>query len=372
MSRDLSEFLNERDPFWPHPLTVEVTGFKNKALGAFHANLAVGCSHGCRFCYVTSVSVAKLAKQLREHGVSHPVSEWGNYLLPRVWDEPTFRKSLQHAMAIPHSELLPDGHRAVFYCSTTDPFQISRHRDPRVRKLHQAQMELLFRRSLEIIRDESDLRIRILTRSPLAAKHFGLMKSLGDRLLFGMSVPSLDDALVRCYEPNAPGVMKRLECMRKAKEAGLHVYVAVAPTYPEMGLDDYREIHTMIKSLDPVTVYHEPINVRGGNVDLMENEFHKLGLEFRSDIFRNTENWAVYATQALRDFEAAAGEVGFSDQLKLWPDGDLMGESAIQAVVDAGIFKNALEMAEWIKNQWERPVVWPGVTSKAREVAGEL
>ena len=103
MSRDLSEFLNERDPFWPHPLTVEVTGFKNKALGAFHANLAVGCSHGCRFCYVTSVSVAKLAKQLREHGVSHPVSEWGNYVLPRIWDEPTFRKSLHQFQKLFHS-----------------------------------------------------------------------------------------------------------------------------------------------------------------------------------------------------------------------------------------------------------------------------
>jgi DNA repair photolyase len=206
----------------------------------------------------------------------------------------------------------------VFYCSTTDPFQVSRHRDAHVRKVHQEQMDLLFRRSLEIIRDESDLRVRILTRSPLAEKSFDLMKSLGDRLLFGMSLPSLDDELVRLYEPNAPGVKKRLECLQKAKAAGLHVYVAVAPTFPEEGIEDYRKILTVINPLDPVTVFHEPINVRGGNVDLMEQHFQKEGREFHAEALRG--GWAVYAARALRDFETAAEEVGLSDRLKLWPD----------------------------------------------------
>lgn len=359
MQRNLLSLIHDPDPFWPHPLTVEPTGFKKKALGAFHVNLAIGCSHGCRFCYVPSVSAVKQAEKLRKMGASQPMFGWGSYLFPRIWDEHAFRLSLRKAMRTPDSELLPDGNRAVFFCSTTDAFQVSHHPDSKVRRFHQEQMDLLFRRSLEIIRDESDLRVRILTRSPLAANYFDLMKSLGDRLLFGMSIPSLDDELVRLYEPHAPGVQKRLECLQKAKEAGLHVYVAVAPTFPEQEIDDYRKILTVINSLAPVTVFHEPVNVRGGNVDLMEREFHRKGLDSHGDIFRNRKGWAVYAARSLMEFEIAAQETGLEDRLKLWPDRDLLEEDAIDAVVEGGLFADPLEFTNWVHDHWVRPSAWP-------------
>jgi DNA repair photolyase len=363
MQRDLRFLIHSPDPFWPHPLTVERTGFKNKALGAFHVNLAIGCSHGCRFCYVPSVSTVKQARALRKMGTSHPMFGWGGYLYPRIWDEHAFRLSLRKAMRTPDRELLPDGNRAVFYCSTTDAFQVSRHPDSNVRRFHQDQMDLLFRRSLEIIRDESDLRVRILTRSPLAASHFDLMKTLGDRLLFGMSIPSLDDELVRLYEPQAPGVTKRLECLRKAKDVGLHVYAAVAPTFPEQGIEDFRKILTVINSLDPVTVFHEPVNVRGGNVDLMAHEFRNEGLEFPGEIFRNRKRWAVYAARSLTEFEDAARDIGLEDRLKLWPDADLQHEDAVQAVVESGLFADESEFKTWIEAHWARPSAWPNSES---------
>ena len=361
MKRDLLSLIYNPDPFWPHPLTVEPTGFKNKALGAFHVNLAIGCSHGCRFCYVPSVSAIKQAKKLRKLGVTQPMFGWGSYLFPRLWNEHAFRLSLRKAMETPDSKLLPDGNRAVFYCSTTDAFQVSRHWNPKVKQLHQGQMDLLFRRSLELIRDESDLRVRILTRSPLSANYFDLMKTLGDRLLFGMSIPTLDDEVVRLYEPHAPGVQKRLECLQKAKQEGLHVYVAVAPTFPEQGIGDFRKILTVINSLDPVTVFHEPVNVRGGNVDLMEGEFRPKGIDFHGDIFRSPKNWAVYAARALKEFELAAHEVGLAEVLKLWPDTALLTEESMDAVVESGLFADHLEMANWITRQWEIPSAWPDV-----------
>ena len=77
--------------------------------------------------------------------------------------------------------------------------------------------------------------VRILTRSPLARGDFDLYRTFGNRLLFGMSIPTLDDRLARLYEPKAPAPSKRLETLRLAAANGIPVYAAVAPTYPEQG-----------------------------------------------------------------------------------------------------------------------------------------
>ena len=98
----------------------------------------------------------------------------------------------------------------------------------------------LVRRSLELIRDQSTLNVRILSRSPLARADFDLFKSFGPRLLFGMSLPTLRNDLSKIYEPKAPAPSQRMATLRAAHEAGLNVYVAVAPTYPECDEADLR------------------------------------------------------------------------------------------------------------------------------------
>ena len=52
-------------------------------------------------------------------------------------------------------------------------------------------------RSLELIRDHSTLNLRILTRSPLARADFDLFRTIGRRLLFGMSLPTLRNDLAK-------------------------------------------------------------------------------------------------------------------------------------------------------------------------------
>jgi DNA repair photolyase len=131
----------------------------------------------------------------------------------------------------PAKELMQDGNRAIIYCSTTDPYQMFKASTAdRTQKLN-ARAEQLVRNSLEIIRDNSDVNVRILTRSPLARNHFDLFKSYGDRLLFGMSLPTMNDKLCKFYEPNAPSPQARLKALQAAREAGLNVFVAMAPRF---------------------------------------------------------------------------------------------------------------------------------------------
>ena len=55
-------------------------------------------------------------------GVTDPDADWGRYVFPRKWDEDVFLKSLRRSENIPIETLPADGHRAVMFCTTTDPY----------------------------------------------------------------------------------------------------------------------------------------------------------------------------------------------------------------------------------------------------------
>src|SRR5436190_10031757 len=134
--------------FWKKPAVIAPNNFVHKSLSNWALNIAVGCAHACRFCYVPSASTIKQAPRLAEFGVTDPDAEWGNYVLLRPWDEEKFRASLRSADRTPCEKLKPDGNRAVICCSTTDPYQVMRHPDPgKQRELAEASRTII-RRSL--------------------------------------------------------------------------------------------------------------------------------------------------------------------------------------------------------------------------------
>src|SRR5437667_9645311 len=209
---------------WNSPAVISTSNFVYKSLSNWAFNVAVGCSHACRFCYVPSAATIKQGPKLAEYGVKDPDAEWGDYVLLRPWDEQKFLASLRAAETTPRKQLKPDGNRAVIFCSTTDPYQVIRHPDPARQRELARHARFLVRRSLELIRDQSTLNVRILTRSPLARGDVDLFKSFGKRHVFGMSLPTLRNDLARVYEPKAPAPSQRLAALRAAKEAGLPVY----------------------------------------------------------------------------------------------------------------------------------------------------
>lgn len=338
---------------WDKPATIELNNFKFKSLSNFSFNTAVGCGHGCRFCYVPETSANKLKPTLLTLGVEDPDAQWGQYVFPRKWDEKKFLASLQHAENIPVEKLPGDGHRAVMFCTTTDPYQFIKHSDAATRhELNRAHRHLV-RRALELIRDHSTLNVRILTRSPLAKVDFDVMKSLGHRLLFGMSIPTLNDRLARIYEPHAPSPAQRLKTLQAAKDAGLHIYVAVAPTYPECDEADLRATLQAVAELEPVTVFHEPINIRAENVERIRLHGESIGVAVNTAVYAPPEAWRQYAIGQMKLVERLAGEVGLAERLHLWPDASLDSNVALST------YNNPLKMHRWIRRYHERISEWP-------------
>ena len=344
---------DRRVGMWHAPAVLAANNFVYKSLSNWAFNVAVGCSHACRFCYVPSAATIKQGPKLAEYGVEDPDAEWGDYVLLRPWNEQKFLASLRSAENTPRKQLKPDGNRAVIYCSTTDPYQVIRHPDPARQRELAEHARLLVHRSLELIRDQSTLNVRILTRSPLARADFELFRSFGKRLVFGMSLPTLRNDLAKVYEPKAPAPSQRLAALRAAKEAGLHVYVALAPTYPECDEADLRATLKAVGELEPITVFHEPINIRAENVARIKAQAADAGVRLRTEVFATRENWQTYAVDALSTVAKLAKELRIDGHLHLWPDKSLGSQTLTDRMPNPGKYLERLD--HW----WHRVSEWP-------------
>ena len=109
----------------------------------------------------------------------------------------------------------------------------------------------------------------------------------------------------------------------EAKKAGLYVYVAMAPTYPECDEADLRATLVAIAGLDPLTIFHEPINVRAENVKRIEMQAQGVGVRLATEVFATREGWQDYAVQALGTVLRLAKELGIEKHVHLWPDKSL-------------------------------------------------
>jgi len=345
--------------------TIERNAFKYKSLSSWAFNIAVGCRHACRFCYVVDAQQTRpaangenngpLATALRHHGVVDPDLSWGDYVLLRPWDETNFLASLRRAEKLPHKRLNVDGNRAIILCSTTDPYQtLVIKGNPAKQNLLNRHARFLVRRALELILEHSTLNVRILTRSPLASADFDLYKKFGNRLLFGMSLPTLRQDLLDIYEPHAPSAIARLKTLKIAAEAKIPLFVAVAPTYPDLDEKDIRDVLKAIKPLKPRTVFHEPINIRAENVQRIEEHAKKLGVSVKTDVFDNGATWRHYAIEQLRTVQRIATELGLEGCLHLWPDKKLIAKAVFLKAKDEAFRKANPKLHENSHQKLER------------------
>jgi DNA repair photolyase len=305
---------------------LQKSGLNKKGLCDYVVNVASGCLHGCTFCYVPSTPAIR-ARQvyLQNRGVANPMMDWGKYLFVRE-DIP---EKLEEQLSRMRSwNSTPSGKGVVLLCSGTDPYQ-------------NKQTATVTRKAVEILL-KFNKRVRILTRSPLWINDLDIL--VHPDVTVGMSLPYLSDSLSREIEPFAPLPTDRYKALLKGRNAGCRVYIAIAPTPPQIESGEFDHYFEKVLSVQPEVIFWEPINARGTNGKRMV----AAGLEFVNSIM-DRKQWADGFIRQWREIEAAARKVGYIDRLHVWPDQGLTG------------YVDASTLEHW----WYKPTVeeWEGYES---------
>lgn len=208
-------------------------------------NFAVGCTHGCLFCYMQRIAEKlnpwRLPKDAFKGG-------WGSYLYVKPRLEEEIAKTPWHKWR----------GEVILMSATHDPYL------PELYFPHKWPRRIL----------ESALPFgvgfNVLTRSTLALQDLDLFVKYRQQVRLMSSIPTLDDAFARATEPRAPPPVARLAMLRKAKAAGARIGVVVAPIIPRIGWRrDLDILFKAIAELEPEVVFGEMLHPRGSNLAVM-------------------------------------------------------------------------------------------------------
>lgn len=314
---------------------LQQSALHKKGLCDYVINVASGCLHGCTFCYVPSTPVIRARQShLKDKGVADPQMDWGKYLLIRQ-DVPSKLEDLLSRKRVWHETKAGKG--VVLLCSGTDPYQNQQTAD-------------ITRMVVQILLKYKK-KVRILTRGLLWVNDLDIL--VHPDVTVGMSIPYSNDTLSRQIEPASPPPSHRMKALLKGYKAGCRLYVAVAPTPPQLTQDDFTQHLEQLLQFNPEVIFWEPINARGTNGRRMI----AAGLDFIKSVI-NKKSWADSFIKQWSDIETAASLVGCLERLHIWPD---------------------QELSEFVEDKileywWDRPTVeqWSGYKNKTTKISPRL
>lgn len=281
---------------------LQKSALNKKSLCDYVVNIASGCLHGCTFCYVPSTpSIRTQQKKLHKKGVDNPQLDWGKYLFIREAIPEKLEKVLTRKRKW---ENTPSGKGVVLLCSGTDPYQ-------------NKQIAEITRQTIKVLLKHNK-KIRILTRGLLWQKDLDIL--VNPNITLGMSIPCINDELLKKIEPQAPLSSDRYKALQKAYQANCRLYVAMAPTPPMMNLDDFRFNLDKFMQINPELIFWEPINARGSNGQRMV----AAGLDFAQSVMTK-KSWGETFIRQWEFIETAATELECLDKIHIWPDPSLKG-----------------------------------------------
>lgn len=291
----------------PTQAVLSESGLNKKYLCDYVVNVATGCSHGCKFCYVPSTpAIRTRPDMLKEHAdVDSPQKEWGQYVLYR--DDIVDR--IGGLLDRKRTWKETDGGQGIVGIS----FATDCYMDGRAGEI-----------TREVVRAlaEHERYARVLTRNPiLALQDEKTFREAGEFVTIGSSISSLDASKVRSIEPRAPAPEHRLRGLREFNEMGVNTFVSMSPTYPTMTRNEMREQLERVAECDPGVIFHEPINPRSGNFQMTTQAALEAGeerLHEELDRLRDQETWLDYCLRQFTWMQDLGAEMDLS--VHLWPD----------------------------------------------------
>ena len=232
--------------------TVERGGVGKDLSGGWCLNFAVGCTHGCKFCYVDVINKTFAGGRFKNNpAAKREVKEkaWGDYFM------------------------IPDGLQEAIAAT---PWKKWQGKEVMMSSMHDPYLPEIWGWAAQMLRPalEAGVRFCIQTRSLLVLKDFDLLAEYPKQVRLQVSVATLDLELARRIEPRVPTPLRRLDVLRKAKAAGIPTGVILAPIFPSVTVrPDWKlDLIALIGKLGqirPDHIYGESLHVRGKNLDYL-------------------------------------------------------------------------------------------------------
>lgn len=291
----------------PTEAILSESGLNKKHLCDYVINVATGCRHGCKFCYVPSTpAIRTRPEMLKEHAdIDNPQRQWGEYVLYRDGIPERLDAHLERKRTWKETER---GRGVVGISFATDCYMDGRAGE--------------ITRNVVAALSKHGRYARVLTRNPiLALQDADVFQQAGEYVTIGSSIPCMDQDQVGAIEPRAPSPEHRLRGLKEFSEMGVQTFVSMSPTYPTQDRAALRRQLERVAECDPAVIFHEPINPRGGNFDMTVRAAREAGeLELANQLeqLRNRRTWLQYSLQHFKAVQEIGAELDLP--IHLWPD----------------------------------------------------
>lgn len=123
-----------------------------------------------------------------------------------------------------------------------------------------------------------------------------------DRLIFGVSTGTLDDAQAAAFEQGCPKVSKRLESLHWLQDNGFRTFGMICPSLPQRDYDAWAgEMAQFIRADKCEHVWAEVMNPRGAAMPQTVKALHDAGYEWQAQqldlVSKDKSAWENYARQ---------------------------------------------------------------------------
>ena len=276
-----------------------------KRLGDWVLNPYVGCEHGCLHCYCPAMPGVKFFNK------GHSQQDWGSYIFPKVGFVEALKRQLR-TFTPAKAKRTEWGDGWLLMSFLTDCYTPIEAKE----KITRECLKLLL---------EAGHKVRDPNAIGPDRADFDILVAHRDRVLVGTSLPYLDDSLARVLEPRASGPRRRLQMLSNAVEAGLEVFVAIAPFMPWDNWRRLQEVCLQVShGLNPREMFCEVLNPKGENIMMMQRALQQaeapapaqlmFQAELRGLAIYDMPSWAQQTAGILR-----YGHINFPAFIP-WPD----------------------------------------------------
>ena len=175
----------------------------------------------------------------------------------------------------------------------------------------------------KLILEHTHWQIRLLSKSRLLHELAGqIPEQWKERMIYGLSIGTLDDKLASAFERGATIPSKRLEALHKLQDDGYRTFGMICPSLPQPDYDKFaREMADAIRVERCEHVWAEVINLRGKSLTRTIESLWMGGLNHEADLLtgvKTGDRWEEYArdTFLAHTRHIPAGKLRFMQYVK--------------------------------------------------------